>query len=97
MSGNGTCGRPYAQNRAVLGATAAILGVTLVWFFLALPLGLATLVCAVLERGSTSVDGQVRRIEATLANAVAELEACADPRGRGNVRGCHSLSGTVGP
>ena len=37
----------------VLGATSVVLGVTLIWFFLALPLGLAAIVCAVLERRRT--------------------------------------------
>lgn len=37
----------------VLGAIAVVLGVTLVWFFLALPLGLAAIVCALVERRTT--------------------------------------------
>ena len=56
MSGNGTCGRPCAQNPAATGSL---------------------LLDSALARPSEPMvaDGQVRQIEATPANAVAELEA----------------------
>ena len=37
----------------VLGTMGAVLGATLIWFFLALPLGLAAVVCGILERRRT--------------------------------------------
>ncbi len=44
---------PLAVAALVLGVTAALLGATLVWFFLALPLGGAAIVCALVERRHT--------------------------------------------
>lgn len=42
-----------AVTALVLGATSVVLGVTLIWFFLALPMGLCAIVAAVVERRRT--------------------------------------------